>query len=235
MKVLFVHGAGNTGNITWRRQLAVFPQAAAIDLPGHPDGPRFNTVEGYSDWLNDYIESQGYQDLVLVGHSMGGAITIRHALTYPHQLKAIGLIGTGARLRINPAIFDALAEDYGKAIDLALSFAIGPDLPAEERAEWRELKLTVIPPATAEGDYRACDRFDMMSRVAEISLPTLIVCGSEDKLTPVKYSQFLHDKIAGSELHVIPRAGHAVMREKPEEFNRALAAFLTQVEQGSSR
>lgn len=225
MKVLFVHGAGNTG-ATWRAQIPAFPGAEAVDLPGHPGGPSCPTVEDYSDWLKGFIDQRGYQKVILIGHSMGGAITLSHALRYSQQLKAIGLIGTGARLRINPVIFETLAEDYEKAKEVALDFVMGPEATPEQREEWRQQKAD-IRREVAEGDYRACDRFDVMERVDEIKLPTLIVCGSEDKLTPVKYSQFLHDRIKGSQLHVVPRAGHALLLEKAEEFNRILSEFLT--------
>jgi pimeloyl-ACP methyl ester carboxylesterase len=65
-----------------------------------------------------------------------------------------------------------------------------------------------------------------MARVSEIHLPTLIICAAEDRLTPVKYSQYLHDHIAGSELQVIPNAGHYVMREQPERVNQVIEKWL---------
>jgi pimeloyl-ACP methyl ester carboxylesterase len=65
-----------------------------------------------------------------------------------------------------------------------------------------------------------------MDRLAEIACRSLILCGEEDRMTPVKYSQYLHEKIKGSELVIIPGAGHSVMLEKHREFNRALDGFL---------
>ena len=78
-------------------------------------------------------------------------------------------------------------------------------------------------------DLSACNDFDIMDRVHEISLPTCIIAGEDDQLTPLKYSQFLHKTIAGSQFHVIPGAGHLAMLEKPEEFNRYLLEFLNDV------
>jgi pimeloyl-ACP methyl ester carboxylesterase len=56
----------------------------------------------------------------------------------------------------------------------------------------------------------------------------LVICGTEDRLTPVKYSQFLHDNIGGSTLHIIPDAGHYVMCEQPEAVNQAIEQWMQQ-------
>jgi pimeloyl-ACP methyl ester carboxylesterase len=76
------------------------------------------------------------------------------------------------------------------------------------------------------GDFLACDRFDVMKEVEKIVLPTLILCGEDDQLTPVKYSQFLQSLIKGSKLEVLPNAGHMVMMESPEVFNEKIRAFI---------
>ena len=65
-----------------------------------------------------------------------------------------------------------------------------------------------------------------MARLDELTLPTLIICGAEDKLTPVKYAQYLHSRLPSSTLQVIPDAGHYVMREQPEAVNAAIAAWM---------
>ena len=65
-----------------------------------------------------------------------------------------------------------------------------------------------------------------MDKVASINVPCLIVCGNEDKLTPVKYSQYFKDKIKDSKLVVIKDAGHMVMLEKPNEVNKAIEEFI---------
>jgi pimeloyl-ACP methyl ester carboxylesterase len=68
-----------------------------------------------------------------------------------------------------------------------------------------------------------------MPRLSEIHLPTLIICGDEDRLTPVKYSQYLHSQIAGSTLRIIPDAGHYVFREQPEAVNSAIEKWMQQI------
>jgi pimeloyl-ACP methyl ester carboxylesterase len=75
-------------------------------------------------------------------------------------------------------------------------------------------------------DLSACNIFDVMPRLSEIHLPTLIICGDEDRLTPVKYSQYLHSHIAGSTLCILPDAGHYVFREQPEAVNGAIEEWM---------
>ena len=65
-----------------------------------------------------------------------------------------------------------------------------------------------------------------MNEVEKISLPTLILCGGEDELTPPKYSQFLHQRIKGSRLEILPHAGHMVMMESAEAFNQKVEEFV---------
>ena len=65
-----------------------------------------------------------------------------------------------------------------------------------------------------------------MKEVEKIVLPTLILCGEDDQLTPVKYSQFLQSRIKGSKLEVLPNAGHMVMMESPQVFNEKIREFI---------
>jgi len=88
-------------------------------------------------------------------------------------------------------------------------------------------------PEVLYGDFLACDQFDIVKEIEEINLPTLILCGDEDQLTPLKYSQFLHSRIKGSKLEVLPNAGHMVMMESPQVFNEKIGKFIEEVLKGS--
>jgi len=227
--IVFVHGAGGTHE-HWRfqlRQLAVRWNALAVDLPGHGEsqGDGYPTIREYRDFLLGLLDAVGFSRAVLVGHSMGGGIAQDFALTYPNRLDALVLVGTGARLRVHPDVFAAIQRDMGEAGRLISGLAYSSAAllatvasAAEAFARNRALVL--------EGDFRACDAFDLMAEIPKIRTPTLIVCGEDDRLTPAKYARFLHDNIPGSALTIIPGAGHMVMLEKPVEFNRVLAAFL---------
>jgi pimeloyl-ACP methyl ester carboxylesterase len=84
-------------------------------------------------------------------------------------------------------------------------------------------------PEVLYGDFLACNRFDLREEVERIDLPTLVICGREDELTPVSYSEFLHRRIKGAALEIIPDAGHMVMMEAPDPFNRAVRDFVLSI------
>jgi pimeloyl-ACP methyl ester carboxylesterase len=81
-------------------------------------------------------------------------------------------------------------------------------------------------PDVLYNDFLACDRFDLTREVEKINLPTLILCGDEDEMTPLKYSQFLHDRIKDSKIEILPNAGHMVMMESPQAFNEKIQELI---------
>ena len=156
----------------------------------------------------------------------GGAITQALALAEPALLRGIVLVGTGARLRVHPDLLEIIRRDHAEAARWLAGWSFAPAAPAALRAEGERDQLC-CPAAVTEGDLRACDGFDVMAEVAGIRLPALIVCGEQDALTSPKYARFLHERIAGSRLVLVPEAGHYVMREQPAALNAALQEFLT--------
>lgn len=182
--------------------------------------------------MEGYVESAGLSDVVLNGHSMGGAITIVLALRRPPWLRGIILTGTGARLRVSPDLIELLRNDYPTAVDKIIgeSFAVGGELSYAQKVRMTGTRRQLLrtPREVTLADYQACDRFDIMERVGEINVPTLCIVGALDKMTPLKYSEYLHTAIDGSQLEVIEGAGHMLSIEKSEEYNRSVALFLSQ-------
>lgn len=223
MTPLFIHGAGASPNV-WRLQLLHFKQSMAIELPGHPTGSSYSTIDEYSSTVEEYAKKNRLKDPVLVGHSMGGAIAITLALRHM-EMAGIVLVGTGARLRVNPTFKKMIRENYEEASRMIAEWSVSPssDPIIAERIAKEMLKVN---PEVTFGDFIACDGFDLMSEVKNIACKTLIVCGADDRMTPPKYSQYLHEKIPGSKLVLIPNAGHSVMLEQHRQFNEALENFL---------
>lgn len=227
--LVFIHGAGGSHE-NWGsqvRELGERYDAVAVDLPGHgrSEGDGCRTIPDYRDFVRDLLDALALPRVILVGHSMGGGITQGFALAYPDRVQGIVLVGTGARLRVHPDIFEALRTDPAAAADLVARWAYSPkaapELPERGRQAYLRCPLSVI-----EGDFRACDAFDVMTEVSRIGLPTQVIVGGDDRLTPRKYADYLHAQIPASRLAVIPDAGHMVMLEKPAALNAALADFL---------
>jgi pimeloyl-ACP methyl ester carboxylesterase len=83
-----------------------------------------------------------------------------------------------------------------------------------------------IGPAVLLNDFLCCDKFDIMDKVQNIELPTMVLCGTEDVMTPVKYARYLADRVAGSTTVIIDGGTHMVFIEKPKEVNQAIEKFL---------
>ena len=87
-------------------------------------------------------------------------------------------------------------------------------------------RMVEIPAAVLYGDFLACDHFDVLDQLHSIAAPTLVICGTEDRLTPVKYSDRLVEDIPGAKLELVESAGHMVMLEQPEYVQEAIRGFL---------
>jgi len=220
--MIFIHGAGANPSV-WHFQTIHFKDAVAVQLPGHPNGSGRATVNDYADAVEEEVERLQVHQPILVGHSMGGAIAIELALR-KKPVKALVLVGTGARLRVRPEFLRLIEQNYEGAAKLIASWSVASSDPILVDRIVRDLLM--IKPEVTLGDFKACDQFDSMDRIGEIVCRTLIVCGEDDRMTPKKYSEYLRQKIVGSELAVVPGAGHGVMLEKHREFNRVLDAFL---------
>jgi pimeloyl-ACP methyl ester carboxylesterase len=242
--LVFVHGAG--GNLMhWPTQLRRLPEHTiyTLDLPGHgksvrarsacpvPDrhretGPSGRSEVGaYTEVVRDFAEALGLSPFVLGGHSMGGAIAQEFALRYTNRLAGLVLIGTGARLRVAPQFLDGVLKDPQGTAELLATWAHGEHVDPNLRRIYIR-RLREVNPQVIHGDFVACDAFDRMADVARIALPTLVICGDADRMTPVKYSRFLAEQIKRAQLVVVPEAGHMVMLERPEAVIEAIGRFL---------
>jgi pimeloyl-ACP methyl ester carboxylesterase len=227
MKILLVPGSGAGGNL-WHYQTRVLPEAEGVSLPGHPEGQPKNSIPEYVEWLHDYAHTKGYKEFSLGGHSLGGGIAQLYALTYPEDLKALILVGTGARLRVLPDTLSMLRTVVGSEPAWRKFIEATPQPQDPVLASIRETRYK-IGPAVMLNDLLCCDKFDIMDKVQGIKLPTLIIVGTQDINTPVKYAQYLRNKIADSKLVIIEGATHNVMIEKPDEVNRAIVEFLKSI------
>jgi pimeloyl-ACP methyl ester carboxylesterase len=229
--ILMIHGAGQTGK-TWENQFEILRgqakfNAVILDLPGHGKsiGPGCSRIDEYKNFLKYFCDELDLTDLILVGHSMGGGIAQRFTIDFPQSVNSVILVATGARLRVAKETLNLVKIDYGRFCEIAPSRAFADSSPDELKEEFRR-RLLSVPPEVVFQDFVACDEFDITGEVESIGVPTLIISGDEDILTPVKYGEYLHEKIKNSTLQVIRDAGHFMMKEKPHEFNGILMNFL---------
>lgn len=226
-----IHGAGQTGN-TWENQFQILRDNATfntmiVDLPGHGQsiGPTCRSINEYKDFLKNFCDQLGLKNLILVGHSMGGGIAQTYAIDQPQDINSLILVATGARLRVARETLNLVKTDYNRFCEIAPSRALASSAPDRLKEEFRTRLLSTSPELVFQ-DFVACDEFDIMDELERIEAPTLIISGDQDILTPEKYGEYLHEKIKNSTLEVIRDAGHFMMKEKPNEFNRVFMNFL---------
>ncbi|OGF55151.1 MAG: hypothetical protein A2Z21_09925 [Candidatus Fraserbacteria bacterium RBG_16_55_9] len=229
--LVFVHGSG-ADHTLWKYQHQVLESSysvASLDLNGHGKSPR-REGDGLMTYTQDALSVMEAlnEPVFLLGHSLGGAIVLNVALQKPANLQAVGLVGTGAKLRVNPQILSTIATDFEEAVSVLLEWEFSPGAPMALRV-WRREQMLRIGQTALQRDFTTCDAFSAMECLSEIDVPALVVCGGDDKLTPVKYSQYLKDQLRRARLEIIEGAGHDVMLEQPEALNRVIRGFLEEL------
>ena len=231
--LIFIHGAALI-NIFWELQvkpLAEIANTIAIDLPGHGKSrsPGKKSIVDYAQSVLDFISLiNAPQPVIPCGLSMGGAITQQLLIDNPDFFTAGILMNTGARLRVMPAIFEAVEKDYGSFVKMLCDTAISKKSDAEKLSV-KIKELTKCRPDVALGDFRACDNFDVVEKLGLIEVPVLVLAANHDNITPFKYGTFLERNIKNASLVTIKDAGHLSPIEKPDKVSEAIRDFLGKV------
>lgn len=218
---LFLHGAGGTKS-KWRRQKAFFQDDGAIylDLPGHGANkePQKTTIESYADWVARTITD----DVIVVGHSMGGLIGIELAAT-SSKVKGLILTASHYEMPVHPNVLAKLAEGvFPESFFYASYSKQAPEaLIAEEKEEQK-----LNPVSVRKVDLEACDQYkEGKNRISALQKPVLAVYGVEDRLVPKDAEEKLLAANPNVETKTITAAGHYVMLERPDEYNDAIVEF----------
>jgi len=239
--ILFLHGVGSDKSV-WEPQLTHFAdqrRALAIDYPGYGDSefwPRA-TRDDYARAAWTLLDSLGVGQAHLCGLSLGGVVAIAMHAAQPERCASLILADTFAVHPDGQAIHDRSVEAARSLgmrglAESRLDSLLGSAAPAALR---RELTGTMaaIDPAAYELGAAAVWLADQRDRVTTIRCPTLILCGSEDRVTPPALSEELKDMLPHAALVEIAGAGHLANAEQPAVFNRVLDAFLNGIERSS--
>jgi pimeloyl-ACP methyl ester carboxylesterase len=231
--VVLLHGAAGN-HLSWPAEVRRIPgyRIYAMDLPGHgkSGGRGMQTIAAYARAIVDWLEAVNLHSAVFVGHSMGSAIALTLALDFSEHVLGIGLIGSGPRLGVAPELLEhaSSATTYNNAIQTIVQWSFSPLFPPN-LLELVAKRMNETRPSVLYGDLLACDAFDEMARVCKIARPALILCGSEDRMTPLRHSQYLVNQIPGATLKVFPTAGHMLQLEQPQWVANALGNFLSSI------
>ena len=224
--LLLIHGAGGNHQ-SWPPVLRRLEKTAvyALDLPGHgrSDPPAHDNIAAYADAVLAFVDALDLQNVTLLGHSMGGAVAQSVALRHHPSITRLILLGTGATLPVSDAILDGLLSSPEATVGMINKFSWARTAPAEMVTMGEQVLLQVDPPVL-HADFVACQAFDQRDALGGIGLPTLVISGEKDKMTPVENGRFLADNIPHARFAVIKGGGHMMALEQPA----AVAALIVE-------
>jgi 2-hydroxy-6-oxonona-2,4-dienedioate hydrolase len=188
------------------------------------------SVGGLQKFANRFIEHRGYDNIHLMGNSLGGHVALVHILKNPERIRSLILTGSSGLFE------NGMGDTYPKRGDreyirnkTALTF-YDPNLATEELVnevfEITNNRLKVIKIIALA---KSAIRNNLGEELSQVQQPTCLIWGNNDTITPPFVGKEFHRLIPNSELHFIDKCGHAPMMEVPEEFNKILSGFLAKL------
>ena len=242
--IIFLHGFPFDKSM-WAKQLDFFAttnRVIAIDIRGFGKSTDESTplsIDLFSDDLMLFMNQMKISKAIICGLSMGGFIALNAQARFPDRFEAIILCDTQCiadtiEVKLNRyKTIDEIAlngtlnfnEAFIKKVFCKNSFTNKQEIVTQLRSVVMANPEQII----INGLKALAERSETCSTLPEINIPTLIICGREDEVTPLEQSEFLHTSIKASVLHIIDNAGHVSNIEQPEEFNNEISKFLLAV------
>lgn len=189
------------------------------------------SVGGLAKFVHKFIEAKDYQHIHLMGNSLGGHVALVHTLKYPERIKSLILTGSSGLFE------NGMGDSYPKRGDYefiknktAVTFydpAVASKELVDEVYEIVNNRIKAIKIITLA---KSAIRNNLGDELSQIKLPTLLVWGNNDIITPPFVAKEFNKLIPNSELHFIDKCGHAPMMEVPDEFNKILFDFLKKLD-----
>jgi 3-oxoadipate enol-lactonase len=242
--VVFIHGFP-LNHTMWEPQMKALPnhfRAITYDIRGHGEsdiGDGQYTIEFFVDDLLSLLDHLVIDRAIICGLSMGGYIALRAYERSPGRVTALVLCDTKSEADTNEAKLKRsaivrnvktngtgpFADEFATAILAPQTFQTHPDI-----VEFVRRMIRANSPIGISGASLALGcRTDTSPTLSAINVPTLILVGEHDNLTPPSVSESMHSRIANSELHVVAHAAHMSNLENAPEFNKLLIGFLNRL------
>lgn len=187
------------------------------------------SVSGLVDHVSAFVEKKGYEKVNVLGNSLGGHIALLYALSYPERIASITLTGSSGLFESAMGSTFPKRGDYDYIKKKTEDTFFDPSVASKELVDEvfdivndRSKAVRVI--ATA----KSAIRHNLRDRLQNIAVPTLLIWGKEDQVTPAFVGEEFHERIKNSKLIMMEKCGHAPMMEHPDAFNESLAAFLAE-------
>jgi len=238
--IVFLHGVGSDKSV-WRPQLAFFGQSrrsVAFDYPGYGDSdpaPEGTTRDDYASAIISAMHEIGIDRAHVCGLSLGGVVAIAMAHADDSRCASLILTDTFAKHPDGEAIYErgvAGSSELRAVAEARVDILLAQPADPAVRSDVVETMAGIDPAAYRIG-AEAVWLADQRDRAHDIRMPTLVLCGTEDRITPAALSRELTHLIPGSRYERIEGAGHLGNIERPDEFNTLVNAFIRGVDSRS--
>ncbi|WP_430466763.1 alpha/beta fold hydrolase [Winogradskyella ouciana] len=184
-------------------------------------------VKSFANYLKDFIEFKGFDEVILLGNSLGGHIGLYHTKLYPEKVKALIITGSSGLYE------SAMGGGYTKRSDYEVIKKKAQDVFYDPAVATKEIVDEVYETVNDRNKLvktlaiaKSAIRHNMAKDLPNMNTPTCIIWGKNDSVTPPEVAEEFHDLLPDSDLFWIDKCGHAAMMEHPEEFNKILNAWL---------
>lgn len=193
------------------------------ELPLYTNSILKTNVKAFAKFVKDFITRIGYNDIILLGNSLGGHIALYFSKLYPEYLKAMILTGSSGLYE------SAMGDSYPKRGDYEYIKKKAEDVFYDPKIATKEIvdevfatvndRMKVIKTITIA---KSAIRHNMSKDLPKIQTPTCLIWGKNDKVTPPEVATEFHELLPDSDLYWIDKCGHAAMMEHPDKFNELL-------------
>ncbi len=197
------------------------------ELPIYTQNILKTNVKAFAKYVKDFITFKGYERVILLGNSLGGHIALYHAKMYPEKM--LGLVITGSSGLYESAMGDSYPRrgDYDYIQKKAEAVFYDPKIATKEIVDevyaMANDRIKLIKTLTIA---KSAIRHNMAKDLPKMHIPTCIIWGRNDSVTPPEVALEFEKLLPNSTLYWIDKCGHAAMMEQPEEFNRLLEVWL---------
>lgn len=239
-----VHGFSGLSN-TWDGQFTDFSgryRVIRYDIRGQGQSgfnDTGNSIENWTSDLHHLLHHLKIEQTCLMGHSMGGYISLKFTLDHPDMVKELVIVCGNAGITSDPVLrqwvkrMTAVAASGVEAIAEEMpQFLFAPDFiksHPDHIAGWRKRFLTLSEFGLLSTCIPYLARPSLLEVLPKIKVPTLVIAGDKDIRTLIDAARVLHEGIPGSRLVVIPDGGHMVHEEQPQVFNAIVSEFLEEM------
>lgn len=223
--LVFIHGWGVSSEIF--KPLYYFLKDEFniydFDLPGFGKTPieKPMTLKDYADFVHEFLKDNKIEQPIIIGHSFGGAVATKLALLYPESILKLILVSASAirHPNIKTKVLRKISKIFNPLVSEKIKLIILRILKLEKS------DYAIIQNPLLKKTFKNLINKDLTPHLSLIKIPTLVIWGEKDTVTPLAEGELIFRTIPGAKLEIIKNAGHFSFLEKSEEFIKLIKEF----------